>query len=570
MADKDNQGAKTAPGIDGVVVPVKTATAQVQDGPPVLTDKDLISETTTDEAAKFLQSTAVNIELADLTKVSVPKEIINLVPEHIARKYQIVPISLNENVLTVAMVDPQDVETIELIKRKTGYQIKPQLTTQDDLARVLDQYTGLQAELEEAIESVDLGVEKKEEVKQVNEEPANENAPTARIVYSLLKRAVREKASDIHIEPDEKEVAVRFRLDGVLHKKVSLPKEIQAAVTSRLKILANLKIDEQRLPQDGRIQLIIDRRDIDFRMSTIPLVTGEKVVLRILDKTVGILTLDQLGLRGDSRVVLEDGIRKTHGMTLVTGPTGSGKTTTLYAVLGELMGPGINIITLEDPVEYRVQGINQSQINADIGYTFASGLRSILRQDPNIIMVGEIRDKETAEMGIHASLTGHIVLSTLHTNDAAGAMPRLIDMGIEPFLLTSSVNTVIGQRLARQVCQSCKEEVAAVETELEVVKQIINQMPEKVKKEVSSKPLKFFRGKGCDQCGKTGYKGRIGIFEVLAIIENIQKLILERASDSALQKQAVANGMTTMIQDGILKALEGLTTLEEVWRVTKE
>lgn len=570
MTDHDDQSIKMTPGIDGVVVPVKTAATPVLDGPPVLTDKDLIKETSTDEATKYLPGTAVNIELADLTKVSVPKEIINLIPEHIARKYQIVPILLEGSVLTVAMVDPQDVETIELIKRKTGYEIKPQLTTQDDLARVLDQYTGLQAELEEAIESADLGVEKKEEVKQVTEEPENDNAPTARIVYSLLKRAVREKASDIHIEPDEKEVSIRFRLDGVLHKKVSLPKEIQAAVTSRLKILANLKIDEQRLPQDGRIQLIIDRRDVDFRMSTIPLVTGEKVVLRILDKTVGILTLDQLGLRGDSRVVLEDGIRKTHGMTLVTGPTGSGKTTTLYAVLGELMGPGINIMTLEDPVEYRVQGINQSQINADIGYTFASGLRSILRQDPNIIMVGEIRDKETAEMGVHASLTGHIVLSTLHTNDAAGAMPRLIDMGIEPFLLTSSINTVIGQRLARQICQNCREEIAAVDAELDAVKQIVAEMPEKVKKTITNTSLKFLHGKGCDQCAKTGYKGRIGIFEVLAIVESIQKLVLERASDSALQKQAVANGMITMIQDGILKAIEGLTTLEEVWRVTKE
>ncbi len=549
------------------VVPVRPAASG---GPSILTEKDLMKETTSDEAAKYLNAAPINIEYTDLSKLTVPKEILNLVPEHIARKYQIVPIALQGSMLTVAMIDPQDVETIELIKRKTGYEVRPTLTTQDDLLRVLDQYTGLQAELEEAIESADLGVEKKEPVKQTEEEPQNENAPTARIVYSLLKRAVREKASDIHIEPDEKEVSVRFRLDGVLHKKVSLPKEIQAAVISRLKILANLKIDESRLPQDGRIQLIIDRRDIDFRMSTIPLVTGEKVVLRILDKTTGILTLDQLGLRGDSRAVLEDGIKKSHGMTLVTGPTGSGKTTTLYAILAELMNPGVNIITLEDPVEYRVQGINQSQINADIGYTFASGLRSILRQDPNIVMVGEIRDKETAEMGIHASLTGHIVLSTLHTNDAAGAMPRLIDMEIEPFLLTSSVNTVIGQRLARQICQTCKEEIKILDTERDTVKQIIAEMPEKIRKEIAAKDLHFYHGKGCDECNKTGYKGRIGIFEVLSVNPNIQRLILERAGTNDLQKQAITDGMTTMIQDGLLKCFDGLTTLEEVWRVTKE
>lgn len=536
----------------------------------VLTDKDLIKETTSDEAERYLNSTPVNIEYADLSRISVAKEILNLIPEHIARKYQTAPISLDNNVLTVAMIDPQDVETIELIKRKTGYEVKPQLTTQDDLARVFDQYTGLQAEVQEAIDSSDLGVEKKEEVKQVEESPENENAPTARIVYSLLKRAVREKASDIHLEPEEKEVAVRFRLDGVLHKKVALPKEIQAAVTSRLKILANLKIDETRLPQDGRIQLLIDRREIDFRMSTIPLVTGEKVVLRILDKTVGILTLDQLGLGGSAREALEEGISKSHGMTLVTGPTGSGKTTSLYALLQQIMNPGVNIITLEDPVEYRMVGVNQSQINADIGYTFASGLRSILRQDPNIIMVGEIRDKETAEMGIHASLTGHIVLSTLHTNDSAGAMPRLIDMGIEPFLLTSSVNTVVGQRLARKICQSCKEEIRAAETETELVKKIVAEMPEAVQKELAKQEIRFYHGKGCDQCGTTGYKGRIGIFEVLPLTQAISKLVLERATGNAIQKTAIEEGMTTMIQDGILKAINGLTTLEEVWRVTKE
>ncbi|MFA6082540.1 MAG: GspE/PulE family protein [Patescibacteria group bacterium] len=557
MADQTDQN-------NGTPVPIN---ANI---PPVLSQADLVKDTSASEAEKFLSAGTVNIEYADLSQVNVPKEILNLIPEHIARKFQAVPISLENNALNVAMVDPQDVETIELIKRKTGYAVKPKLCTTDDVGHILDQYSGFQADLEDAISDADLGVEKKQEIKQVDEEPENENAPTARIVYSLLKKAVREKASDIHIEPDEKEVIVRFRLDGILHKKVTLPKEIQAAVASRLKILANLKIDEQRLPQDGRIQLIIDRRDIDFRMSTIPVVTGEKIVLRILDKSVGILTLDQLGLRGESRKTLDSAVSKSHGMTLVTGPTGSGKTTTLYALLTQIMNPGVNVLTIEDPVEYRMAGVNQSQINADIGYTFANGLRAIVRQDPNIIMVGEIRDKETAEMGIQASLTGHIVLSTLHTNDAAGAIPRLIDMAIEPFLITSSINTVVGQRLARQVCQDCKQKVAADKSEEELVNKIISEMPEIPRKEVAKKEIAFYRGKGCDLCQNTGYKGRIGIFEVLEINETVKKLALERVSGSVIQKQAVADGMITMIQDGILKALDGLTTLEEVWRVTKE
>jgi type IV pilus assembly protein PilB len=555
--------------IKSVAVPVQIRDAAKSNDTNVITSAELIKETTNEEAAQYLSTKSVDIEYVDLSKATVNKEILNLIPEHIARKFLVVPIALTENTLTIAMVDPQDVETIELIRRKTGYEVKAQLSTQDDINHVLDQYTGLQAELEEAIEDADLGVEKKQEVKQVNEEPENENAPTARIVYSLLKRAVREKASDIHIEPDEKEVAVRFRLDGILHKKVSLPKEIQSAVISRLKILANLKIDETRLPQDGRIQLIIDRRDIDFRMSTIPVVTGEKIVLRILDKSVGILTLDQLGLLGDSRVVLEEGVTKSHGMTLVTGPTGSGKTTTLYALLGQIINPGINILTVEDPVEYRMPGVNQSQINADIGYTFASGLRAIVRQDPNVIMVGEIRDKDTAEMGIQASLTGHIVLSTLHTNDAAGAMPRLIDMGIEPFLIASSINTIIGQRLGRKVCQNCKEAVAPTEAEQQVINGIIADMPDKTRKEMD-KSISFFRGKGCGDCNNTGYKGRIGIFEVLRVTEGIKKLVLEKVAGSTIQKQAQEDNMITMIQDGIMKATQGLTTLEEVWRVTKE
>lgn len=556
---------------NGVMIPVNVASQPDLPSSGVATASDLIKDTTEDEASRYLSVAPVNIEYADLSHTSIPKEILNLVPEHIARKFQSVPVKLENGILTVAMIDPQDIETIELIKRKTGYDVSPQLTTQDDINHVLDQYTGLQAEVQEAIDSADLDATNIRPGPQKSEINFDEQeAPTARVVYSLLKRAVRERASDIHIEPDEHEVSVRFRLDGILHKKISLPKEIQSAVISRLKILANLKIDEQRIPQDGRIQLTVDKREIDFRMSSIPLVTGEKIVLRVLDKSVGILTLDQLGLRGEAREALENGIAKSHGMTLITGPTGSGKTTSLYAILGELINPGVNIVTLEDPVEYRVLGINQSQINTDIGYTFASGLRAILRQDPNIVMVGEIRDRETAEMGIQAALTGHIVLSTLHTNDAAGAIPRLIDMNVEPFLITSSINTVVAQRLGRKVCDTCKQKYSPSAAETKMINDIIESMPDDTKKTVQRKKLEFYRGKGCDECNHTGYKGRIGIFEVLSIGDTLKAIILGAVSSNTVQKQAVEDGMVTMIQDGILKALDGITTLEEVWRVTKE
>ncbi len=566
----DNQPLNSNDVHRGAMIPVKIS-SNTNINSDVATASDLIKDTTEDEASKYLSSTPINIEYADLSHVAIPKEILNLVPEHIARRFQSVPVKLDGNTLTVAMIDPQDIETIELIKRKTGYEVSPQLTTQDDINHVLDQYTGLQAEVQEAIDSADLRTDSQEAPQKATEVNFDDQeAPTSRVVYSLLKRAVREKASDIHIEPEEHEVSVRFRLDGVLHKKISLPKEIQAAVISRLKILANLKIDEQRVPQDGRIQLTIDKREIDFRISTIPLVTGEKIVLRILDKSVGILTLDQLGLRGESRKSLENGISKSHGMTLITGPTGSGKTTSLYAILGELINPGVNIVTLEDPVEYRMLGINQSQINTDVGYSFASGLRAILRQDPNIVMVGEIRDKETAEMGIQAALTGHIVLSTLHTNDAAGAIPRLIDMDVEAFLITSSINTVVAQRLARKTCESCKEKYQPSTAEIEMINNIIAEMPEETKKSTEKRNLDFYYGQGCDECNHTGYKGRIGIFEVLSVDDDLKAIILGNVSSETIRKKAIANGMITMIQDGILKALDGITTLEEVWRVTKE
>lgn len=511
----------------------------------------------------------VNIPYIDLSAITVPKEILALVPENIARKYQVVPVEKKDNTLIVAMIDPEDVETIELLKKRVGLKIEPRITTSADINHVLDQYSGFTGELKELV-TAEIPKTKAGKAPAVpKEEEIAADAPAAKIVTSLIKRAVHAHASDIHIEPLETEVVVRFRIDGILQKIISLPKSIQPALVSRIKILCNLKIDETRLPQDGRFQITIERGEIDFRVSTLPTVSGEKVVARILDKSAGILTLEQLGVSGHSFKVLEENIQKAHGMTLVTGPTGSGKTTTLYAVLDKLMTEGVNIVTLEDPVEYRIPGINQCQVNTAIDFTFASGLRSIVRQDPDIIMVGEIRDFETAQMAIHAALTGHIVLSTLHTNDAAGAIPRLIDMKVEPFLIASSVNDVIAQRLCRKICDKCKKAYQPPPEEIETIKKEMANL-ESTHRELIPSKFTLYKGEGCGLCQKSGYKGRIGIFEIFGVTETIQPFVLRKTSASDLATQAIKEGMITMQQDGILKALQGVTTLEEVWRVTKD
>lgn len=516
-----------------------------------------------------------DISFADLSNMTVSKEILQQIPEKIAKKYKVVPIEEKDSALIVAMVDPEDLEAKELIKKQVKKPIITRLASEDDINFILDQYNGLETEVKEAIETADEE-EKKDAViesKKGSEdliESASDNAPAARIVTSLLRRAIRDKASDIHIEPSEKEVEVRFRIDGVLEKKISLPLDIEPAVVSRIKILSDLKIDEQRLPQDGRFSINFESRQIDFRISTMPVANGEKIVMRVLDKMTGILTIEQLGIRGSGLETLKNNIEKSHGMTLVTGPTGSGKTTTLYALIDKLYNEGVNIVTLEDPIEYRMPGINQSQVNAEIKYTFASGLRSIVRQDPDIIMIGEIRDKETAEMAVHAALTGHIVLSTLHTNNATGAAPRLMDMGVEPFLLTSALNVVIGQRLARKICEDCKEEIKVPEIEKGKIQAEIDKMPEKERQEIAKKELKFFHGKGCKNCGNSGYKGRIGLYEVFGMSESIKEMILAKKPSSVIQEEAIKNGMVTMLQDGVLKVVDGITSVEEIWRITKD
>jgi len=513
-----------------------------------------------------------DVRLAELIGRTIPKDILSLVPEAIARKYQAVPFALKDRTLLVAMVDPENEEAFNALRKVSRKIIEPYITSQDDINFVLDQYTAIQGELRDLLNTAEgeediETVEEKQEL--VNEDQIDESSPAAKVVSTLLKRAVREKASDIHIEPFEDETLVRFRIDGVLRKVLSLPKEVQPAVASRIKILSNLKIDETRLPQDGRIQIMLDGRRIDFRISCLPTVNGEKIVARVLDHSAGAISLDQLGVQGRAFELLDDNVKKAHGMILVTGPTGSGKSTTLYAMIARVKKDDINIVTMEDPVEYRMSGVNQSQVNASIGYTFAVGLRSILRQDPNVIMVGEIRDRETADIAINSALTGHIVISTLHTNDAAGAIPRLIDMGIEPFLITSSMNAIVAQRLCRKICEKCREEAPIRPEEEEAIKQAIESMPEPEKSE-ASKHQTFYRGAGCAACGNTGYRGRIGIFEVLGVSDQIKNLTLKRATTSQLTEQAKKEGFVDMKQDGILKALKGMTTIEEVWRVTKD
>lgn len=545
----------TEPGEAADDEPVAVATIT----PPNLPKSD--SRTAELDATIQGLSDSKDIGYIDLASLTIDQEILTLIPLRTAKKYQLVAIEKNDDSLVVAMVDPGDREAIDMVERQTGLAVTPKITTSSELQHAFDQYEAADDNLSDMTDGVDDTTSPEEE---------SSDAPAAKAVTSILERAVRERASDVHIEPTEKAVIIRYRVDGILQQTLELPKKIQASLISRLKIMSNLKIDETRLPQDGRLRILVDHHAIDFRLSTFPTVNGEKMVMRILDDSGGMLTFEELGLQGESLRRVTDNIDKSHGMLLVTGPTGSGKTTTLYSVIDKIVSPEINIITVEDPVEYRIAGINQSQVNSAIGYDFSSGLRSIVRQDPDVILIGEIRDLETATMAIHSALTGHVVLSTLHTNDAAGAVPRLIDMGIEPFLITSSTNVVLAQRLVRKICPECKEKAVFPKEALREVYQEIDRMPEKERKAINKAKLSFSKGKGCSHCNNSGYKGRFGIFEVLIVSESIKQLALRQVSSSEIAAQATKEGMVTMKQDGIIKALAGQTTLEEVWRVTKD
>lgn len=516
------------------------------------------------------------IPYIDLRNHSLPKEALTVVSRAAIENYKFVPFSKQKNFLKIALTDPTDLralEALEFLAQRNKYRIELYLTSRSGYEEALRKSQTITTEVGEA-----LAVIKEKEKAAVTVAPRVEaaekriavEAPISRIVDVIIKHAITARASDIHIEPQENDLRIRYRIDGILQSSIIIPKLVHPAIVSRIKILSNLKIDEQRLPQDGRFHMDTEKHSIDFRVSTLPTVSGEKVVLRILDKSGGVPKLEELGLMGMKLERLQENVNKTHGMLLVTGPTGSGKSTTLYAVLNILNKIGVNIVTLEDPVEYFIPGVNQSQINPDIGLTFASGLRSILRQDPNIIMVGEIRDRETAELAVHSALTGHMVFSTLHTNDAIGAIPRLLDMGVEAFLLTASVNAVMAQRLVRQICHDCKKEVPIP---AEVKKMIVAELKDIPKAEAVGVDLqnpKLYAGAGCKVCSDSGYRGRLAIFEVMPLTDTIKDLILEHQGVAKMRDLARAEGMISMKQDGYIKVLKGVTTIEEVIRVTKE
>ncbi len=515
----------------------------------------------------------------DLRGRLISPDVLKQISEEAASFYQIIPINKKDNFLEVGMVDPTDIrakEALKFIFKKNNFEGGIYKIGQEDFKNVLGQYRSLKGEVETALKKLERELEEKsaegERAVGGSEEVLERvmaEAPITKIVATVLRHAYEGRASDIHVEPGETQLRIRFRVDGILHSSLLLPKQIQAAVVSRIKILSNMKIDETRIPQDGRFYSRINENKIDFRVSTLPTPYGEKVVLRLLDATSGVMDLETLGLWGRNLRLVKENIIKPFGMVLLTGPTGSGKTTTLYAIMKILNQETVNIISLEDPIEYFIEGINQSQIKPEIGYTFASGLRSILRQDPNVIMVGEIRDEETADLSVHAALTGHIVLSTLHTNNAVGVIPRFIDMGVSPFLIPSSLNLSIAQRLVRKLCQSCKKEIEVSPRVAKMIQEELSAIPEVSKQEAEvPSVIKLYDAKGCKECGGKGTKGRVALFEIISMTPQLEKLIVEGPTDSKIGEEALRQGMVTMRQDGLLKAIKGEISLQEVLRVT--
>lgn len=532
---------------------------------------------------------AYNIPFITLGDTQINAKLLDYIPQAVAKKYKIVPFDEKDGSLSVAMVDPLDLQAVEFIERRTGITVVPYVATEKDIMHVIEEQYGrsLGEHVSAALEEVSQEVLKIEGAKDIDKEAETlRDAPVSKIVGRILEYAVKLKASDIHIEPEEDKTRVRYRVDGILQDRITLPKKVHDSVVARIKVLAQLKIDEKRIPQDGRFKVQLENTLTDLRVSTLPTIVGEKVVIRLLKEEGVTFSFKDLGLRGTALKRFEEALLKPNGIILVTGPTGSGKTVTLATSLSKLNTIRVNIITLEDPVEIRVPGVNQVQINPAAGLTFASGLRSILRQDPNIIMVGEIRDGETAALAIQAALTGHLVLATLHTNSSAGALPRLLDMGVENFLLTSTINVVLAQRLVRKICDSCKEGFEAPAEIAKDIKQVLGTLVDKYMstplketddqliaedlKKIKGEKIMLYKGKGCDKCGETGYVGRIGIYEVLVMTDRIAKMVLEHRPASEMETSAVSDGMITLLQDGYLKALEGVTTMEEVLRVAND
>ena len=527
-----------------------------------------------------LEAYILGIPFVNLEKEIIHSEILKIIPEPIARSHNIVAFRKKDNDLEVAMLDPEDLRTIEFIKKTTPLKILPRLTTTESIKNVLRQYQkSLKVEFGEIIEKETKDIKEKGEVKEKEQlKKVAAEMPIVRIVDTLLKHAILQRASDIHIEPLKKEVIIRYRIDGILHDAMTLPKTASSGIVARIKVLSNLKLDEHRLPQDGRFKVEAKDYKYSIRVSILPVFDGEKIVMRLLSETAKAFTLEELGLRNKTLERVQDSLKKPTGMILVAGPTGCGKTTTLYSILEILNVPGVNISTVEDPVEYRMPRINQTQIRPKIGLTFASGLRSLVRQDPDIIMVGEIRDTETTNLAINAALTGHLVLSTLHTTDAAGAIPRLIDMKAEPFLISSTLSVVIAQRLVRRLCEE-KEKYYLKDSELKnlnkycdldkILKILKDEKIIKQSSKVSFKDIPFYRPKLSKKCSD-GYKSRIGIYEVLSITETIKEMIIKKATSNQITAQAQKEGMRTMIEDGFIKAVQGLTSIEEVLRVIIE
>lgn len=520
----------------------------------VLIFRGLINE---DTVAKLI-SQHFGVEYADIKRKKIPDEVLGLIPEKLARTYRIIPFDKKENILSLAMQNPEDFEALEFAKRQTGLTIEPFYSSREDLTKVLGQYKrGISEDFEKVIsENLKKAAPEDEDLAR-----AAERVPIVKILDTIFSYAISEKASDIHIETMEGDVVVRFRIDGMLRDVLKLKRGIEPAIVARIKILSNLKIDEHRIPQDGRYKFNVDDDIVSLRISIIPGFFGENVVMRLLRESNRPASLEELGLSGSNLEILRRNISKPHGMILVTGPTGSGKTTTLYSVMNILNTIEVKICTIEDPIEYGMHRVTQIQVNPKTGLDFASGLRALLRHDPDIMMVGEIRDKETAQIAINSALTGHLVLSTLHTNTAAGAIPRFLDMGVEDFLLASTLNVIMAQRLVRKICANC----------------IVKYDPEKSVKDRLSKDLnvdlkdqKFYKGRGCELCGGKGYAGRVGIYEVLETTEKIRDLITNKSTSDEIQKEAQVEGMINMLQDGLDKVASGSTTIEEVMRVVRE
>ncbi len=542
----------------------------------MISDKDLTG----------LKAFILGIPVIDLKKIEINPEILRIIPEPIARENNIVAISRKDGELEVAMSDPTDLQTIDFIKKKTDLKIRPKLASTDGIKTILKKYQqSLEAEFGEIIkteaqktESAKIELVKPgEEIVVKDLKKQAEELPIIKIVDTLIKHAILQRASDIHIEPAEKEVIVRYRIDGILRDAMILPSQVSSGIVARIKVLANLKLDEHRLPQDGRFKIQTDDQKISFRVSILPIFYGEKIVMRLLLEGGKRFTLESLGFWGESLERIHRAIKKPYGMILATGPTGCGKTTTLYTILEILNQPGVNICTIEDPIEYQMPRINQTQVKPQIGLTFASGIRALVRQDPNVIMVGEIRDGETAGLAINAALTGHLVLSTLHTNSAAGAIPRLVDMGAEPFLIASTINIIMAQRLTRKLCADSKEKYRLTKAQIEEMKKDINMdemlailKKEKIIKENTKwEEIEFYRPKPSKE-SPDGYKDRVGIREVLEVSPAIKDLITKNATSDEIEAQARKEGMITMIEDGFVKAIQGQTSLEEVLRVTRE